>query len=99
MIGRISDFIFGKDGNIYAVREVSHLVGPSSISSQYPSVASSSTIHAGRSCFQAPAGQLLENFPSISATHSADVVASSRPLLPVRNRCRVPANTPHRAQG
>ncbi|MCP3440613.1 PRC-barrel domain-containing protein [Bradyrhizobium sp. CCGUVB14] len=28
MIGRISDFIFGKDGNIYAVLEVSDLVGP-----------------------------------------------------------------------
>lgn len=27
MIGRISDFIFGKDGNIYAILEVSDLVG------------------------------------------------------------------------
>lgn len=28
IIGRISDFIFGKDGNIYAILAVSDLVGP-----------------------------------------------------------------------
>ncbi|APG09738.1 hypothetical protein BKD09_15470 [Bradyrhizobium japonicum] len=28
LIGRISDFIFGKDGNIYAILAVGDLVGP-----------------------------------------------------------------------
>jgi hypothetical protein len=60
-IGRINDFIFGKDGNIYAVLAVGDFTGLAANLSLFPSVALTSTVPPAILCCQAPAAMRFKS--------------------------------------